>query len=180
MTLKQEIKTARDMLGDRIIEGIASTSTFNSHGYALKAAGCFIRLPVPVLWRHQANFHIGEVTAAWKSDRGIEVRCEIFRTRAANEAWHEIKSGNALCFSGAASDLHRSSAMRMQSEKSLFLEWRLKEVSVCFQGANPDCRFWVVRDRGHVVRLSQDPAWYRENGLPVPRHLKKPGVVYLD
>jgi hypothetical protein len=160
----QVIKTARDMQGDRLIQGYASSSSFNSHGYSLRAAGCFAKLPVPVLWAHDHHHQIGEVTALIKSDQLIEVRCEIYRTRAADEIWKEIEAGRALSFSGGTNWKNTSRELVMK-EGAVHTDWELKEVSVCYRGANPDSVFRIVRNRSE--------------SRPVRIDVPKKGVVRL-
>lgn len=136
----------RDRKGRRIIQGIASTSTLNSHKYSLRAEGCDIRLPIPVLWRHDSKVQVGEVTCVAKSVHGIGVVCEIFHTPEANIVWNEIVSGRARCFSGAADQKNFSHPVKFPDGKSIYCRWQLAEVSVCPQGANPDCTFSILRN----------------------------------
>jgi hypothetical protein len=139
-------KSAHDGRGSRVIEGAASTSTFTSKGQARKAEGCKVELPVPVLWRHEKHSKIGEVTYAAVSPQGVWVRCSIDHSARGDIAWQEIRSGRALCFSvGGGKGVAPAPGM-MMADGLLFPEWVLNEVSVCPKGANPDCRFHVVRD----------------------------------
>jgi len=139
----------------RIIEGIASTPTPNSHGHSLSSKGCLIRLPVPLLAGHgfmrdtrklAGPIHkcrIGWVTWLRKSREQILVRaCVDEGYEAADDAWKLIEAGALRAFSGAAvcNDLHLRGVV---DGVRYFDQWTLEEVSVCRTGANPDCLFWI-------------------------------------
>jgi len=141
----------------RIIEGIASTPTVNSHGYSLSSKGCLIRLPAPLLFSHgfinderkqasrdHSEMKIGEIFYARKSTSQIFIKAHVFHNEAGDYAWKLIESGEARCFSGAAA----GKSLRLSgvvAHHRFFAQWELSEVSVCPQGANPDCIVTAVR-----------------------------------
>lgn len=138
--------------GKRMIEGLASSSTVNTHMYSLAAKGCNFRLPVPLLCGHgkagkektvaSDNLHsmkIGDVVWALKTQRGLFIRAVIDDSgEAANAAWDMAQSGKFKALSGAASDCGLQLRGVVDAVK-YYAQWYLKEVSMCPTGANPDC-----------------------------------------
>jgi len=137
-------------LTERLIHGTASSSTINEHGYSLIARGMTAILPVPILSNHTGHgFPIGEVFFIRRSDAAVYVRAVIFDNDAGDYAWSLIRSGDLGCFSGAAA----RDGMKIQGVvdgKAFYDEWRLREVSICRRGANPDSIFeiWDGTDDG--------------------------------
>ena len=127
----------------RMIHGIATTPTISSNGQSLLSEGMMVRLPVPVLFAHSKyGKGIGEVVYLRKSRSEIYVRAVINNNLAGDYAWSFIKSGEARCFSVAV----QQNDYRLQAEVDdvkFFDRWTLKEVSVCREGANPDCHFEI-------------------------------------
>ena len=123
----------------------------------MSSRGCMIRLPAPLLFAHghvgdtrnkassrNADMQIGEIFYFRKSAESIFIKAHVWNTEAGNHAWQLIQSGEARCFSGAADP----KSMRLRGVvdgHSFYDAWDLSEVSVCRQGANPDCTFSVVR-----------------------------------
>jgi hypothetical protein len=142
---------------ERRIEGFASTSTVNSHGYSLNPRGCHISLPVPLWFSHARaangqtrrvssargeSVAIGTVYYARTSTEGIWVKAIVDDSIAGDHAWRLIESGEVRCFSGAAAP----SSLRVKGivdGVTYYDAWTLSEVSVCPKGANPDCWFYV-------------------------------------
>jgi hypothetical protein len=134
----------------RMIHGLASTSTINSHNYALVARGMGAVLPVPLLSGHKGHdVPIGSVFYVRKTENKVYVRAALADNEAANDAWSLIVRGELRAFSGAA----LADGLKLQGvvEGTKFYdEWRLGEVSIARKGANPDCVFevWNGKDSG--------------------------------
>jgi HK97 family phage major capsid protein len=64
-------------VAQRIIEGIASTPTADSHGHVMDPAGAQFRLPMPFLWFHDQKDPIGEVFAADVRPDGIYIKARV-------------------------------------------------------------------------------------------------------
>lgn len=140
--------------GSRVIEGIASTGAMSSHGQVLNPRGCIVRFPIPLLFGHGfrkgtreyaykrlEEARIGEITMVHKQPHAVLVRAVIDDSLAGDAAWEKIVCGEARCFSvGPANGKLKG----IVDGDKFFDEWTLKEVSVCFQGANPDCVFEVL------------------------------------
>lgn len=156
--------------GRRMIHGIASTPTVNSHGDSWASSGCEARFPIPLLFGHGLiedkrgeggkrveaspdleQLKIGEIVLVRKSEQGIYVIAVIDEgTHAGDDAWKLIESGKALCFSVGGES--RSFRLRGVVDGHRYYDrWRLKEVSVCRKGANPDCTFSIYHGAMAVV-----------------------------
>lgn len=125
------------------IHGLASSSTINSHGYALIAHGMEANLPVPLLSSHKGHSSpIGECYYISKSDTRVYVRAALHDNEVGRHAWDLIRKGELRCFSGAGSKLHTQGIV---DGKTFYDAWTLSEVSICRQGANPDSVFEILR-----------------------------------
>jgi hypothetical protein len=78
----------------RIIEGIASTPTPDGSGHIMEPSGAVFKLPVPLLWFHNAKDPIGEVFEANVRPEGIFIKARVSRVSApgrlktlVDEAW---------------------------------------------------------------------------------------------
>jgi len=135
---------------DRLIHGVASSSAINEHKYSLIAGGMTATLPVPILSNHTGReCPIGEVFYVRRSGTKVYVRAALFDNDAADYAWSLIQCGDLRCFSGAAA----RDGLKIQGVvdgKTFYDEWRLREVSICRKGANPDSIFeiWDGADDG--------------------------------
>jgi HK97 family phage major capsid protein/HK97 family phage prohead protease len=88
-----DIKSVED--DARVITGIATTPTADRLGDVVDPKGAQFRLPLPLLWQHDAKSPIGNVTAARVTDAGIEITAQIAKGVSAeiDRAWSLIKAG---------------------------------------------------------------------------------------
>jgi len=88
-----EIKAVDDDKG--VISGIASTPETDRVGDIVEPKGAQFKLPLPLLWQHNAAAPIGHVTQAKVTDAGIEIVATIARgvTDDIDRAWKLIKAG---------------------------------------------------------------------------------------
>lgn len=84
----------------REIRGIASTPSTDRMGDVVDPEGAKFKLPIPLLWQHNHDMPIGQVTSAKITDKGIEVVAKLAKADAPSqlhgrleEAWQSIKSG---------------------------------------------------------------------------------------
>jgi HK97 family phage prohead protease len=79
----------------RVIRGIASTPTPDRMGDIVEPKGAQFKLPIPLLWQHDAHSPIGHVTEAKVTKNGIEVVASIAKgvSEEIDRAWTLIKSG---------------------------------------------------------------------------------------
>lgn len=94
------IKTVSDAGGQRRFTGIASTITADRMDDIVMPRGAKFKLPLPLLFQHNAREPIGWVRAARVSDTQIEVDCELHNEKdpgrlkdRLDEAWHTIRAG---------------------------------------------------------------------------------------
>ena len=94
LTIKSVNEDARE------ITGIATTPSTDSYGDIVEPEGAEYKLPVPLLWQHNASQPIGEVYAAKTTKDGIEIKARLVKidepgtlADRLNEAWQSIKSG---------------------------------------------------------------------------------------
>lgn len=88
-----EIKAADD--DARTILGIASTPSPDRMGDIVEPKGAEFKLPIPLLWQHDASKPIGHVTQAKVTKNGIEIVASIAKgvSEEIDRAWTLIKSG---------------------------------------------------------------------------------------
>lgn len=103
-TLK--VKAVSENSEERIIKGIATSPTPDRDEDVIDPKGIKFALPIPLLWQHNHNEPIGEVTSATVTDSGIEITAKIAKIdedgtlkNRIDEAWQSIKSGLVKCFS---------------------------------------------------------------------------------
>jgi HK97 family phage prohead protease len=79
----------------RTIDGIANTADIDSYNTILEPAGAQFKLPMPVLYQHNARQPIGHVVDAKVGKDGIRVRIQVAKPGVADfidEAWALIKN----------------------------------------------------------------------------------------
>lgn len=155
---------------DGIIEGIASTPTTDRVGDVVEPDGAQFKLPLPLLWHHDARNPIGHVLSAKVTKDGIQIRAKVFKDLLPRiaDAWKEIKSGLvrglSIGFRGLESaDIKGTWGVR-------FIKWEWLELSAVTIPANMDATMNVVKSidqnyRGaasgaltsKAVRLSSSP-----------------------
>lgn len=92
------IKSVDD--NERVITGIASTIEADRDGDVMEPKGAEFKLPIPLLWMHDARQPIGHVFAAKVTSSGIEIKARILKIDEPgtlkdrlDEAWQSMKSG---------------------------------------------------------------------------------------
>lgn len=158
----------------REITGIASTPGTDRMGDVVVPAGAKFNLPIPLLWQHDHDQPIGQVTAAKITDKGIEIVASLAKIDAPSqlaarleEAWQSIKGG-----------LVRGLSIGFRPIKYAFLddggvefaEWDWYELSAVTIPANAEASITSVKtfdtkqrassgaERSRVVRLDNSPA----------------------
>jgi hypothetical protein len=134
----------------RMVHGIASSPTVTSNAHSRSSAGCRIDFPIPLLVSHEAFGSVGEVIHLRRSPKEIYVICALHDDNlAADYAWSLIEQGVLKSFSVAsvAGSSHVSGAV---FGVRFYNQWQLAEVSLCKQGANPDCRAEIFSHRRKI------------------------------
>ncbi len=128
---------------ERIITGIATTPTTDRDDDIIEPTGAKFALPIPLLWQHNHNQPIGEVTEATVTDEGIEFTAKIAKIEESgklksrlDEAWQAIKSGLVKCLSVG---FKMKEYNYLEGSWGLHIkEWEWYELSVVTIPANPD------------------------------------------
>ena len=84
----------------RIIKGVASTISPDRANDIVEPNGMLFDLPFPFLWQHDHSKPIGNVVAAKRSNKGLEIEVQIAKIKEAgslkdqvDHAWNAIKEG---------------------------------------------------------------------------------------
>jgi hypothetical protein len=134
----------------RMVHGLASTSTINSHKYSLDASGCRIDFPIPLLVSHEKFGSVGEIVLARRSPREVYIVAGLHDGNpAADYTWDLIQQCELKAFSGAA-EPGSLTAVGSVLDVKFYGEWTLSEVSLCKQGANPDCLVEIFSPRRKI------------------------------
>lgn len=193
------VLTLKEMDEDkRELTGIATTPTPDRVGDIVEPRGAEFKLPIPLLWQHDARQPIGHVVAASVTDKGIEVRAKIAKIDEAgklkdrlDEAWQSIKTGLVRGFSIGFKELESA---RIQDTYSYrYMKWLWLELSAVTIPANGDCSISAIKSADEAMRRAafgtasksivrlDNPAAQR--GLIVPgvsgQQQRRPGVVYI-
>lgn len=134
----------------RTITGIASTPKQDRDNDILDMVGAKFALPIPLLWQHNHNQPIGEVTDATVTDEGIEITATIVKIaeegtlkNRTDEAWQSIKSGLVKCLSIGFRPLEYN---YLEDSWGLHIkEWEWYELSAVTVPANPDAVITSVK-----------------------------------
>lgn len=101
-----KVKAINETDDERTITGIASTPNMDRDSDVMDMMGAKFALPIPLLWQHNHNMPVGEVTSATVTPDGIEIVAKIAKIdeegvlkNRIDEAWQSIKSGLVKCLS---------------------------------------------------------------------------------
>lgn len=164
---------------ERIIEGIASTPAPDTYGDILESRGVKYTLPIPLLWQHNREMPVGQVTFAEVADGGIKFRATIAKIAEpgalkdmVDKAWQAVKAklvrGVSVGFQARRSDTERIGAgggMRVKS-------WLWRELSLCVLPVNMDATIQNIRscDADALALSGNERA---ESNRPPSRHHTK-------
>jgi HK97 family phage major capsid protein/HK97 family phage prohead protease len=164
-----EIRSADDER--RTIDGIANTSDVDSYNTILEPQGAQFKLPMPVLYQHNARQPIGHVVEAKAGKDGIRVKIQIAKPGIAefiDEAWALIKNGLVRGLSVGFEPLEEVYDKTFQGFR--YPKWKWHELSTVTIPANSEATMSSVRaadeavlaasgtrERASVVRLNSNP-----------------------
>lgn len=155
---------------ERIITGIATTPEPDRYGDIVESKGAQFKLPIPLLWQHNAREPIGHVFAAKVTNDGIEIKARFVKIDEPgklkdriDESWQSVKSG---LVSGLSIGFNAIESARIEQTFAYrFVKWLWLELSVVTIPANGDCSITAVK--------SLDAAYLAESGrgeVGVARH----------
>lgn len=139
-----EIKSAVD--DARTLEGIATTPTTDRMGDIVETSGIQFKLPIPLLYQHNAKQPIGTVTSAKVGKDGISIKAQIAPAGIApfiDEAWALIKAGLVRGFSIGFRTLEE--AFNKETGGFRILKSELLELSAVTIPANAEASILTVK-----------------------------------
>lgn len=172
-----EIKSFDD--GEGIVRGIASTPATDRVGDVVEPKGAQFKLPLPLLWQHNARAPIGTVTDARVTAKGIEVVAKVARgvTDEIDNAWKLIKAGLVRGFSIGFRGLDKEAIPNSYGIR--FKSWEWLELSAVTIPANHEATILSVKqfDRAPmgadvvaIPPLARSSAFY---AVDIPLSLKE-------
>jgi HK97 family phage prohead protease len=163
----------------RTLTGIATTPSPDRLNDVVESRGAKYSLPIPLLWQHDANQPIGQVTHVKTSGTGIEIVASIARVfepgrlkDRLDEAWQSLKAGLVSGLSIGFKSLDQESIPATRGIR--FLKWQFLELSVVTIPANADATITTIRS----IDTAQRAASGQSTLLPVVS-LNPPGVSGL-
>ncbi len=156
---------------ERIITGIATTPTTDRDDDIIEPTGAKFALPIPLLWQHNHNQPIGEVTEATVTDEGIEFTAKIAKIEESgklksrlDEAWQAIKSGLVKCLSVG---FKMKEYNYLEGSWGLHIkEWEWYELSVVTIPANPDAVITDIKTIKKAFGIQAPPKVEKSEPLP--------------
>ena len=143
-----EVKAVSD--SRRTFTGIASTPSVDRMGDVVEPKGAIYKLPIPLLWQHDAKQPIGWITKAKITDKGIEVEGEVASVEEdgtlkgrLTEAWQMLKAGLVRGLSIGFAP--REAAELKGSFGTRFLKWEWLELSAVTIPANGDASLTTIK-----------------------------------
>jgi HK97 family phage prohead protease len=177
-----ELKSLND--SRRTFSGIASTPTPDRMGDIVDPDGAVYKLPIPLLWQHQSDKPIGEITDVRATKSGIVIRGEVFRASESktlmerlDEAWESIKLGLVKGLSIGFSPLE-ASPLKDKSGGIHFQKWDWHELSAVTIPANTEASITAIKSMDRKLLAAsgkrEGVVW-----LGDPRRVRR-NVVYLS
>lgn len=167
-----EVKSIDEDLG--IIEGIASTPTTDRMGDIVEPKGAQFKLPLPLLWQHNAKEPIGHVIAANVTDAGIAIKAQIVKglLPEIDRAFTLIKAGLVRGLSIGFAPLEQSEIKGTFGLR--FTKWDWLELSAVTIPANSEATIQTIKSVDEDLLRAASGASEQRAGVV---HLAKPGVA---
>jgi HK97 family phage prohead protease len=179
-----EIKSFDD--GKRELEGIATTPTPDRLGDIVEPKGAVFKLPIPLLWQHNSEKPIGDVTAATIGKDGIRIKAKLAKIDEPgtlkdrlDEAWQSLKLGLVRGLSIGFSPLEQMQIKDTYSYR--FTSWEWLELSAVTVPANAEATIQTVKSFDIELRAASG----QRKGVVIledqyRRVRRRSGSVYLD
>jgi HK97 family phage major capsid protein/HK97 family phage prohead protease len=151
----------------REITGLATTPAADRMKDVVEPEGAQFKLPIPLLWQHDAGNPIGQVTQAKVGKAGIEITAKIAKgvTAEIDRAWALIKAGLVPGLSIGFQPIEHE--VIKETKGLRFKKWSWLELSCVTIAANQEASITMIRsidtaqraasgrNAGSVVRLNQ-------------------------
>ncbi|WP_202444515.1 HK97 family phage prohead protease [Schauerella aestuarii] len=150
-----ETKSVDEEDGFVVIRGIASTPSTDRMGDIVEPLGAKFKTPMPLLWQHQHDQPVGQVTFAQATEKGIpfEARLPIVSEAGrlkdrVDEAIHSLKYKLIAAVSIGFSAIE-GQVERLKSGGLRFKEWDWLELSLVTIPANSQAVITAVKSIDH-------------------------------
>lgn len=155
-----ELKAFRDGADGRSFEGIASTPTPDRMGDVVEPRGAKFKLPIPLLYQHDAQRPIGQITEATVTPSGIRVKAVVNQLsdppslkERLDVAWAEIKAGLVRGLSIGFNPLEAEPINPKEPWGALrFKAWEWLELSAVTIPANQDASITAIKSIDERLR----------------------------
>ncbi len=167
-----DVKSFDDEQG--IIEGIATTPTTDRMGDVVEPKGAQFRLPIPLLWQHNAREPLGHVLSAKVTEAGISIRAKIERgvLPEIDRAWTLIKSGLVRGLSIGFREVDGEDIKGSWGRR--FTKWEWLELSAVTIPANGDASIQTIKSiDAEVLQRAASGQSLRREGVV---RMERPGV----
>ncbi len=142
----------------REITGIATTPTPDRYGDIVMPEGAEFQLPIPLLWQHDHQAPIGEVTSAKVTPEGIEIKAQLVKADAPSqlaarleEAWQSIRLGLVKGLSIGFCPIEYA---YIDEGGIRFTKWEWYELSVVTVPANAEGTIQAVKSIDEKLRAA--------------------------
>jgi HK97 family phage major capsid protein/HK97 family phage prohead protease len=164
-----ELRATSDDL--RQFEGIANTAALDSHDTVVEPLGARFTLPLPLLWFHDQETPVGEITRAELRDGKWWVQGTIRKVTepgavkdATDRAWHSLKH-----------KLVRGLSVGFKPLKEIgnrYVEWIWRELSLVTLPSNQEASILAVRSAYNAASGDSKNPGVSGSPTPTPRHGK--------
>jgi HK97 family phage prohead protease len=149
----------------RLLTGIASTPVTDRQEDIVEPKGAQFKLPLPLLYQHDAHRPIGHVVAAHLSDEGIEISARVDKgIDFIDAAWELIKRQLVRGLSIGFRPLEMEDIKGSRWGRH-FKKWEWLELSAVTIAANQDASITSIK----ALDLQQRRARFGKTPLPVVR-----------
>lgn len=147
-----DVRDVAEAADHMVVRGIANSPTVDRHGTSIDPMGARFKLPMPLLWHHEARTHsVGDVVSAKATPKGIEFEARLPRVtedglvkQAVDRAIHALKyrlvRGVSIGFDPVAGAVER-----LRDGVARIKEWDWLELSLVTVPSNPDAKVSYVR-----------------------------------
>lgn len=168
----------------RLIEGIATTPTPDRMGDIVEAKGAQFKLPLPLLWQHDARAPVGHVERASVTDEGITVVARMVKfdepgalKDRLDMAWQSLKAGLVRGLSIGFNPLESERIKDSYSYR--FKKWDWLELSCVTIAANADASIMGIKNADTLQRRLKGVVYLDEPQI-IATPQRKSGAVYLS
>ena len=152
-----EIKAFEEKDDRRVFKGVATTLTPDRTEDVVEPSGGVFKLPMPLLYHHQKDKPIGNITSARVTSKGIEVEGFVQKfdepptlKERVDVAWAEMKSGLVRGLSIGFKPLKRE--FIKETGGTRFLSWEWLELSAVTVPANSEATITHIKQLDYETR----------------------------